>query len=187
MRRVLRTLRVWLGALAVGYALFGLVFFWFGSYDREQCRRLKDAIDDGQVRYELIRWADGDLEQALQDWLENGPPLHLNPASDLGSVYFRKHDFDLALIGLEPEDRFSGPKIGLVTWHPQYPHYRQSTIKPDKGLEFLLSNTRSVSFGEVPRHGVLVRMLDAPDFGVNPDHIVKVEGRLAVYCAPRED
>lgn len=187
MRRTLRKVALWVGGLVgVAYAFSALISYLAGP-GSEQCRRLKDAIDDEQLRDDLIRWVDEDLERPLRDWQQNGPFLYLEAAGSPGAAYFKKHDFDLSQIGFEPEDSYSGSKIGLVTWNPRKPHRPRSIVDPDDGLEFLVSITRSVSFSEVNRVAILVRILGSPDFGVDPEYIVWQEGRLAVYCEPRND
>ena len=184
MKRTLKVLGISIAALALlTYGFLAAVYLW-GGYDTGECSRLKRAINDEDVRVELIRWVDNDLERALRDWEKNGP--FFGTGGHPGGAYFRKHNFDLTLLGFTPEDLYNWPKIRLVTWNPLVPHFPWGGIHPDKGLEFLLSNTRSVSFTQVSRVGILVRMQSAVDFGVNPEYIRKVDGRLAVYCEPRD-
>jgi len=162
---------------------------WTGlldGYSGPDCRHLKRIIDDEDIQNELIRWVDNDLEQALQDWMINGPYFGSATGGSPGMPYFKKHDFDLTLLGFMQESYFNWPKIRLVTWNTLDPHYPKSGVDPDRGIEFLISVTRSVSFTQVPRVALLVRMPSAEDFGVKVEYLRKVHGRLAVYCEPRD-
>ena len=182
-----------LKALAVMFILTIVVALawlkWTGlldGYSGPDCRHLKRIMDDEDVQNELVQWVDNDLERALQDWTNNGPYFGSATGGSPGTPYFKEHNFDLTLLGFTPESQFNWPKIRLVTWNPLTPHYPQSSVDPDEGIEFLMSVTHSVSFTEVSRVALLVRMRSAESFGVNVEHLRKVHGRLAVYCEPRD-
>lgn len=182
----MRRFGVWIGGLAIVYALLGVVFYW-GGYDTVECRRLKGIVGDAQLQDELIRWVDHDLESALTKWLKSGLIFSKTPVGRPGNSYISEPDFDFAVLGFPTEGpSVQSPQIRLVTWNHLTPHNPKSYVMPDQGLKFLISVTRSVSFLQVSRVAILVRMLDAPDFGVDSEHIVKLEGRLAVYCEPRD-
>ena len=184
MKRVLKVIGISIGGLALLiYGLLAAVYLW-GGYDTGECSRLKGMINDEDLRDELIRWVDIDLERALQDWEQKGPFHDL--AGWPGGSYFSEHDFDLSLLGFSPEVVTNLPKVRLVTLNPLAPHIARGIVHPDKGLEFLLSITHSIAFTQVSRVALLVRMRGAEDFGVNMDYIRKVDGRLAVYCEPRD-
>ena len=158
---------------------------FFDGYSAPECRRLQRVINDDEIRAALVQWVDNDLERTLQDWVDNGPFFPSRYPSP-GQAFFEKHDFDVTLLGFAPEEYFSWPKVGLVIWNPKVPHYPQSQPSPEEGIEYLLSVTRSVSFTEISRVALLVRLQGSPDFGVDPSHIKAESGRLAVYCEPRD-
>ena len=47
----MRRFGVWIGGLAIVYALLGVAFYW-GGYDTEECRRLKGIVGDAQLQDE---------------------------------------------------------------------------------------------------------------------------------------
>lgn len=162
---------------------------WTGlldGYSGPDCRYLMRVMDDGDIQSELIRWVDNDLEQALRDWLSNGYYLGSATGGSPSMQYFREHNFDLTLLGFAPESQSSWSKIGLVVRNTSKPSYPRSSLGAKSGIDFLISTTRSVSFTKIPRVALLVRMPGAKDFGVKVEYLRKVNGRLAVYCEPRD-
>ena len=158
------------------YGLLALVYLW-GGYDTEECHRLRRLTADERLREELTRWVDSEIDLSSLDWSDTGESSSV-PVKWPGQRYILEPNFDWSMLGFTLDKKSRSPEVRLIT--PGLP------IDPHDGIGGLFAGTRSVAFLQVNRVAILVRIEAAEDFGVDLEHFKRIDGRVAVYCEPRD-
>lgn len=150
--------------------------FWDG-YDSKECRRLQKLMVGKRLREELTHWVDDELDLELLDWSDTGRRINLSPYVRPGHRYILEPDFDLSMLGFASDEKFHWPQIRLIT---------PGLLQPAQGVGRVFADTTAVVFVQVNRVAILVRMKGAKDFGVNREYLKRIDGRVAIYCEPRD-
>lgn len=169
-RRIIR-----FGVIAVTLWLIGRLLMEWGSYDLGECLRLRALVGDERVRVELIRWVDEELDLESLDYSETGE--HSGAYHGPGPLHILEPNINWTLLEFTPNDRWHEPEVRLILPYSDWAESRSGKV---------FTNTKSVVFMQVNRVAVLVRTKRAEDFGVNPDYLKRMVGRVAVYCRPRD-
>ena len=166
--------------VAVTIYLVNLTVVTFLSYDIPECVRLRFIVSDDVVRDELIHWVDYDLDLESLDLSET----HVHPkfgsdAASPGETAITESNFDWSLLDITTDgSKWGGPRVRLIT--PYFP-------APESGIGKVLANiTEAVAFLQITHIAILVKTKWSETYGVNPEHLVKDYGRVALYCAPRQ-
>lgn len=172
------------GVIAAALWLIGRFLTEWGSYDLGECLRLRALVGDERVREELIRWVDEDLDLESLDYSETGEHRgasetgeHRGAYYGPGPLHILEPSINWTLLEFTPDDRWHKPEVRLILPYADFAESRSGKV---------FANTKSVVFMQVTRVAVLVRTKRAEDFGVNPDYLKRVVGRVAVYCRPRD-
>lgn len=162
MKRIVVYMLAAIGAVSIPAMVFG-AFWAYGMYQHThgKCDILLSRLKDETVRKHLIEW--------VAQHVETADAADIRVISDTGRAPSGLHvdmEFDWEILGFDPQ-------LGQVR-----------LIGPDWPFdEWSISDVQSVSFSDVTRAAILVKLSDRAKFGVEPRDITETSEEAAVYCA----
>ena len=148
------------------------------GYNVEECQRLETLVADELLRDELTRWVDTEVDLESLVWSDTGGYFDTHSGNGPGNRFYIEPNFDWSILGFTPKHGSHWPEVWLIV--------PEARIRPPNGTSRVFANTKSIVFVQINRTAILVRTKTSEDFGVNPEHFKRVEGRVAVYCEPRD-